>query len=97
MSNTETLKQNNSRLNTNNIDLSSILNTINKLPTSGEVKVKEHYLDGTNLVMVLSNNQTLIIDISEYIDNENKLETVSEIERLIVSYLETKTVEEVEG
>ena len=96
MSNKETLKQNNSRLNTNNIDLSSILNTINKLPTSGEVKVKEHYLDGTDLIIELSNNQTLVIDISEYIDNTNKIETVEEIEQLIVSYLESKTVKEVE-
>jgi hypothetical protein len=97
LNNKETLIQNNSRLNTNNIDLSSILNTINKLPTSGEVKVKEHYLDGTNLVIELSNNQTLIIDISEYINNENKIETVAQIEQLIVSYLENKTVKEVEG
>lgn len=97
MSNKETLKQNNSRLNTNNIDLSSILNTINKLPTSGEVKVKEHYLDGTDLIIELSNNQTLVIDISEYIDNTNKIETVEEIEQLIVSYLENKTIGEVEG
>jgi hypothetical protein len=67
MSNKERIKQNNSRLNINNIDLSSILNTINKLPSSGEVNVKEHYLEGTNLVIELSNNQTLIIDISEYI------------------------------
>lgn len=95
MSNKETLKQNNSRLNTNNIDLSSILNAINKLPTSGEVKVKEHYLDGTDLIIELSNNQTLVIDISEYIDNNNT-ETVEQIEKIIVSYLENKTIEEVE-
>lgn len=96
MSNKETLKQNNSRLNTNNIDLSSILNTINNLPSSGEVNVKEHYLDGTDLIIELSNNQTLVIDISEYIDNTNKIETVAEVEQLIVSYLENKTIEEVE-
>lgn len=95
MSNKEILKRNNSRLNINNIDLSSILNTINKLPTTGEVKVKEHYLDGSNLVVKLSNNQTLIIDISKYINN-NDTETVEQIEELIVSYLENKTIGEVE-
>ena len=97
MSNKKTLQQNNSRLNTNNISLSSILNTINNLPSSGEVNIKEHYLDDSNLVIKLSNNQTLIIDISEYINNENQTETVAQIEELIVSYLENKTIEEVEG
>lgn len=83
MINKETLQQHNSRLNVNNIDLSSILNTINKLPTSGEVKVKEHHLEGTNLVIELSNNKILIIDISEYIGTsgltEEQIEAINNI------------------
>lgn len=96
MSNKGIIQGNNSRLNINNIDLSSILNTINNLPSSGQVTVKEHYLDGTNLVIELSNNQNLIIDVSEYINNDNKTETIEEIENLVVSYFENKTVKEVE-
>lgn len=99
MSNKETLKQNNSRLNTNNIDLSFILNTINKLPTSGEINVKNHYLDGTDLIIELSNNQTLVIDISEYIGEQsltqeqinaiNNMTVLIENNELIFEYDET--------
>lgn len=86
MSNKETLQQNNSRLSINNTDLASILNTINNLPSSGEVTVKEHYLDGTNLVIELSNNQTLIIDISEYIGTtELTQEQINAINNMNVS------------
>lgn len=51
-----------------------------------EVNVKEHYLDGTNLVIELSNNQTLIIDISEYIGTtELTREQINAINNMNVS------------
>ena len=51
-----------------------------------EVNVKEHYLDGTNLVIELSNNQTLIIDISEYIGTtELTQEQINAINNMNVS------------
>lgn len=44
MSNKETLQQNNTRINVNNNDLNSILNTINNLPAraSGEINITEN-------------------------------------------------------
>ena len=41
MTNAETLQQNNSRLNINNVDLTSILDTINNLPENVEIKLQE--------------------------------------------------------
>lgn len=61
-----------------------------------EVTVTNHYLEGQNVVIILSDGTKLIIDISEYINNNN-IGTIAEIEQLIVSYFENKTVKEVEN
>ena len=51
-----------------------------------DVEIKEHSLDGTNLVIELSNNQTLIIDISEYIGTtELTQEQINAINNMNVS------------
>lgn len=47
MSNKEILQQNNSRLNTNNIDLTFILHTINNLPENVEIKLQEKTITPT--------------------------------------------------
>lgn len=96
MSNKQTLQQNNIKLSVHNNDLTSILNKINNLPNGEEVNVEKHYLDGTNLIIELSNNQILIIDVSDYINGDVNIQTVEEIEKLLVSYFESKTIEEVE-
>ena len=62
--------------------------------TGSLVEVKNHHLEGTNLIVTFSNGQTLVVDISEYIDAGF---TIAEIEELIISNLENKTVEEVEA
>ena len=59
----------------------------------GFVSIENYYLEGTILYILLSNGQTLIIDLNEDIDNEI---TVQQIEELIISNLENKTVKEVE-
>lgn len=91
MSNKSILQNHNNRLNINNIDLSSILNTINRLPVSGQVQITEHYLEGTNLNIILSNGQTLIVDLSVY----NTIVTINDIEQYIVFDLEGKSIKEV--
>lgn len=96
MSNKQSLQQNNIKLSVHNNDLTSILNKINNLPNGEEVNVEKHYLDGTNLIIELSNNQILIIDVSDYINGDVNIQTVEEIEKLLVSYFESKTIEEVE-
>jgi hypothetical protein len=59
------------------------------------IQIKKHYLEGTNLILVLEDNSKISIDISEYIEVNGEL-TVAKIEELIVSYFENKTIEEVE-
>lgn len=104
MGNKETLQQNNSKLNTNNNDLSSILNTINNLPSSGEGgKVNDVLVDGIsvvdNKIANIQLKQSVINILIEYglIQNgELNNNQVADIEQLIVSYFENKTVLEVE-
>ena len=93
MNNKETLQQHNIRLSENNIDLKSLFSKVNNLPN--KVTVDNHYLEGQNVVIILSDGTKLIIDISEYINNNN-IGTIAEIEQLIVSCFENKTVKEVE-
>ena len=80
------------------IQKNALLEAISKLQGktgggSGTVLIEEYYLEGTKLHIVLSNGQTLIIDIGEYINTEFSVE---QIEELIISNLESKTIEEVE-
>lgn len=47
---------------------------------SFDVEVKEHYLEGTTLIIVLSNGQELSIDLSSYIDStltEEQIEAIN--------------------
>lgn len=60
----------------------------------GLVSVEDYYLEGTTLYVLLSNGQTLVIDISESEDTEF---TIQKIEEMIISELETKTIKEVEN
>lgn len=78
----------------------SLLDVILKLQgktggTSSTVTIEEHYLEGTILNILLSNEQILTIDLRVYIDDDHP-DTIAEIEQLIVSRLENKTIEEVE-
>lgn len=60
----------------------------------GLVSVEDYYLEETTLYVLLSNGQTLVIDISESEDTEF---TIQEIEEMIISELENKTIGEVES
>lgn len=104
MNNKETLNQNNSRLNANNTDLTSILDTINNLPNRGGGTITDVQVDGVSVVtngianIKLSDLDNILRDILEAIQNGGTTaNTIEEIEQLIVSYFETKTVEEVEA
>lgn len=80
--NRTTLQQHNSRLSENNVDLSSILEKINKLPVAGGVAptVEKHYLEGTNVIIIFTDGTELVVDISEYIgDNGLTSEQVEAI------------------
>lgn len=102
--NKETLERYNSRLSKNNIDLSSVLDTINNLPSSEEGgKVNDVLVDGISVVtngianISLSNLEKTLQDILEAIQQGGTTSMViEEIEQIIVSYFENKTVEEVE-
>lgn len=48
------------------------------------VEIKEHYLDGSYLVLVVNDNSTLRVDISEYIGELND-ETIEAINNMKVS------------
>lgn len=64
MNNKETLQSHNSRLNTNNVNLSSILETINNLPSAGR---------GTTVVSFIGNYSNPTYAAASY----NCLETIS--------------------
>lgn len=62
------------------------------------VKIKEHYLEGTNLILVLPDSSKLTLDISSYIDGgltEEQIEAINNMtftidsENLIIEYDET--------
>lgn len=104
MSNKETLQENNSRLNENNTDLTSILDTINNLPNRGGGTITDVQVDGVSVVsngvanIKLSNLDNVLRNILKAIQQgETTSNTIEEIEQLIVAYLENKTVGEVEA
>ena len=84
MSNKETLQQHNSRLNANNTDLSSILDTINNLPSGGKISIKNQYVEGKKLIIELSDNSNIIVDLSPYIDGELTPEQIQAINDMII-------------
>lgn len=80
------------------IQKSSLIKAIEKLQgkTGGEtglVSIVSYNLEGTILTILLSNNQTLVINLS---GSEDIGYTIAGIENLIVSELENKRIEEVE-
>lgn len=104
MSNAETLQQHNSRLNANNTNLNSILETVNNLPNNGGQMIKDVQVDGVSVVsngvanIKLSALDNVLKDILEVIQEGGMTSnTIEEIEQLIVSYFENKTVGEVEA
>lgn len=108
MSNAETLQQHNSRLGENNTELSSILDTINNLPIRGQDgAVNDVLVDGKSVVengianidlSSVTELDNVLRDILEAIQNgETSSMVIEEIEQLLVSYFENKSVGEVEG
>ena len=104
MSNAETLQQHNSRMEKNNVDLNDILDTVNSLPNRDINSILDVQVDGVSVVtnrvanIQLSNLENVLRDILSAIQNGGTTSsTIEEIEQLIVSYFENKTVEEVEA
>ena len=62
------------------IELVGSINIGGVIPSN--VEVKEHYLEGTILFIVLTNNQTLTIDLSPYINNELTEEQIAAINNM---------------
>lgn len=79
MNNKETIQLHNARLTENNSDLKNLFNKINDLPN--KVAVEKHYLEGQNIIIVLTDGSKIIVDISEYIVTSGEL-TQEQIEAI---------------
>lgn len=91
MSNETIIKQHNDRLGVNNTDLNELFNKINILPN--KVNVETHYLEGKNVVIVLTDGSKLYVDISGYIgDNELTAEQIEAINNMNVTVVNNELV-----
>jgi ATP-dependent 26S proteasome regulatory subunit len=86
MSNESRIQEHNTRICENNMDLKGLFDKINNLPN--KVTVKTHYLEGKNVIIVLSDGTELAVDISGYIgESELTPEQIEAINNMKISII----------